>query len=210
MAGVVSLNPSDMLGEPQSLNISNKKVMSKIHEKPLEWLVDNYMAPSSDPNAYLEIGSAPVVWAECVGKASKSHLFLHAFCLASADEALKELLDVRTDIIDQCTDSGNESVLSWLHNRPTFYLNGMAVEQRRVRLSTWSWEIKAQLADFAAHHGFTMRALFIAYSSKSLLSSNIELRGWRTTLSRQISSTWDAYVSGEVAALRALAASYIM
>jgi hypothetical protein len=93
----------------------------------LDELVDDAMLPSYDNEADLDISGVPTVWATCIEKASKRHLALHAFCLASADSKLRKLLELRSAAYQICDDTGDERGLYWLQNRPGFFINGMAL-----------------------------------------------------------------------------------
>jgi hypothetical protein len=203
VAKSVSLKPSDMLSEPQPLNINDKKTMSVLHEKPLEWLVNNFIPPPANPDSYFDLRGAPSVWCECSKKVSRSHLCLHAFCLASADDKLRELSDLRKIAFDQCSRIGDERSLFWLRNRPAFYINGLSVE-RKARVNCWSWEVKSKVSSLADQFGITMRSLLLVYSTKSLLSSDAELEGWRSILKQGIVDKWDARIADEIATIRRL------
>jgi hypothetical protein len=78
------------------------------------------------------------------------------------------------------------------------------MEQKRVRINCWSPDIKSKLGALAESFGFTARAIVIVYSSKSLLTSNIPLQGWRTTLNHNIIAEWDRRVDNEISEVKRL------
>ena len=195
-----SIRPSDHIGEPQPLNINDKKLMGSIHEHPLEWLVANYMAPPADPNSYFDIHNIPTVWGDCVSKFPARHLFLYSFCLASADKLLGRLKDARDTAAEMCRRGSNEPGMTWLGRRPQYalHMDGLGV---RKHYPAWSWEIKLQTTGLAERYGVKGKLLLVVYSSKAMLGSGVDLSGWRAALDDE-AKMWDEYVAGEGAKIR--------
>ena len=204
VAKKVSLKPSNMTVEPQPVNTGSKRELSNIATMTLDSLVLGASLPLYDRDADLDIRGAPSAWVLCANRAAKRHMVLHAFCLASADTKLRELSVLREQAQELCDDTGDERGMYWLRCRPPLYINNMVMEQKRFRLNCWSLDVKTRITALAESYGTTARSIVIAYSTKSLLASDVSLRGWRTTLQQNIVNKWEEYVSQEILLIRRL------
>ena len=190
-----SIRPSEHVGELQPLNINDKKLMGSIHEHSLDWLVQNYVAPPSDPNGYFDIRGVPVAWDACVSKFPVKHLFLYSFCLASNDPNLSSWRNAREQAIAVCSDLGDELKEFWLHNRPQYGFQALISNMRR-HYPAWSWDIRTKFSGLAREYGVSGKVIFVIYSSKAMLSSKTDIGGWRHILDVDIKG-WDNWVISE-------------
>jgi len=196
---MVSVRPSDFDSGPRPLENTDKE-RNLISTMTLDEVQRTFLAPpADDPKLYLDASGVPCTWAECYERVSSPHLSLHAFCLASHDEKLRELVDVRRQAKE--ATRGNVPGLAWLRRRPKFYLNGFDLESVRTKIRFWTWDYKMSMAGFAKSVSFTSRAIVLSYGAMSMLNSGIDLGGWDDSL-RDITSQWENFIETEVTEIR--------
>lgn len=192
---MTSIRPSDMSSGAQPFNNTNKNVRI-VANMSLDDVIAEYIYPPADPNGYLDIRDIPSIWNRCSGMFSAPHIFLHAFCLASADKQLALLAERREQAYQTCDLVGDEGGLLWLEMRPAYSFS-MASGRGRRQFNTWNWDMKMALGKLAGDRGQSMKALLIIYGSLSMLSSGEDLSSWRAVLAAEVEN-WNIWLGEEI------------
>lgn len=192
----VGFAPADFSGEPQPLNLNDKKAVSAIHELSFEDFAAMYSSPPKDTDGYLDMRRLPSAWLEAVSSLPENHLFLYSFCLASADKRIGRLQDVRGGARQQCRATGNEAGLLWLGMRPK-YGSCLIVGDGRRKFPSWNADVRDWFISLAWSVGITGRVMLIVYSSKVVLGSSTDLGKLRRILSNEV-TRWDRWIEEEI------------
>ena len=199
MAKSVSLKPSDMTAEAQSLNLGDKKAIKAIHTMPFEDFVVAYQQPMLKRDDYLDIKYVPSVWARATDKFPSSHLFLYSYCALSADTRLKTLRSIRQQAEAICENTGNEAGVLWLDTRPRYELI-LSTSSKRKHFPGWSEVAVQWMITSANYYGLNARKLFVVYSSIVMLDSGRDLGGYRRFLSQE-KENWVQWLDGEISSI---------
>ena len=199
MAKSVSLKPSDMTAEAQSLNLGDKKAVKAIHTMTFEDFVVAYQHPSLRKDDYLDVKYVPSTWIRALSKFPSNHLFLYSYCTMSADPMLKQLSDVRLRAEEICERDGNEAGALWLDTRPQYNLV-LVASGKRKHFPGWNEQVVQWMITMSSKLGLNARKVFIVYSSIVMLDSGRDLGGYRRFLVKE-KENWVGWLTGEISSI---------
>ena len=199
MAKSVSLKPSDMTAEAQSLNLGDKKAIGAIHTMTFDDFVVAYQQPALKRDDYLDIKYVPSVWIRATAKFPSSHLFLYSYCTLSADTRLKTLRAIRQNAEVVCETTGNEAGVLWLDTRPRYELT-LSTSSKRKHFPGWNEIVVQWMITAANYYGLNARKLFVVYSSMVMLDSGQDLGGYRRFLAKE-KENWVKWLDDEISSI---------
>lgn len=192
---MISLKPSDSAPDPKPFD-GGKRERKTIAKMTLDEVTAAYLYPPKTPDGYLHVRYLPVLWTAAAEMVSKNHLFLHALCLAEADESLKELIELRKGAGEYFLSTGDQRGLRFLAERPTFNFSTM-LHWRDVKLPAWSMEVRDAMGSVSSRSGISSRVLVALYGFSSLLSSSVELGKSRDDIAAEM-VLWGRWIKDEI------------
>jgi len=184
------------------------KAMSGIAKMSLDEFITTYQSPPKDPEGYFHLHGMPPAWCRAVARVPENHLFLYSYVLMTTDANLKKWADVREEAEQVCEDLGDEPGIVWLDVRPPYELQMVSPRRNERKFPAWSENIRKAVVKLATvRYRMRARRLFLVYSCKALLTSELYgTTGFREILENE-SQSFDRWVATETGKISQFLAS---